>query len=193
MTGMFNLIVTSCNSSACFGVKNCASSTKMHPLLTADSEEKLKYKKVDKRQVILRKAAEILQPIEDYLIEYKLYGIISFEYKGLFHDVDVLKPVFERDLLTEEREITQLISLMMKFNVPIPNRITSLRASLQVKKQLRDTIRDFENWLVGYVAYLRVDHLAIDSIYFSPGTGFKIIFAAEDSSIITVVEKAAKE
>ncbi len=175
------------------GITNDASSPKVHSHLTPDSTEKLKQKKLDKRQILLRKATEILQPIEDYLIEYKLYSIISFEYKGLFQDVDILKPVFERDLLTEEREIAQLISLMMKFNVPIPNRITSLRASLQRKKQLRDTIRDFENWLVGYVAYLRVDPLAIDSIYFSPGTGFNISFAAEDSSIITIVEKAAKK
>lgn len=133
----------------------------------------------NKRQELIRQAQAILQPIEEYLNEYQIGSIVKFEYHGSFQDVDVLFPKFKKNLNTEDEELCMLVSLMKKYEVSIPAELRKRQEDTRELKELKDTIRSFENWIVGYMAYLPLKKLEVDSISYAPDTGFKIALSGK--------------
>lgn len=142
----------------------------------------------NKRQELICNAKAILKPILEYLVEYQISSVITFEYHGAFQDVDVLSPRFHKDLNTEAEELCVLVSLMKKYRVMIPAILRERQENAKELKELKDTIRSFENWLVGYMAYLPLKRLEVDSIHYSPQEGFKIVLSGDDfkSSVIKI-------
>lgn len=145
----------------------------------------------NKRQELIRQAQAILQPIEEYLNEYQIDSIVKFEYHGAFQDVDVFSPRFKKDLNTEAEELCELVSLMKKYGVFIPASLRERQGNAKELKELKDTIRSFENWVVGYMAYLPLNKLEVDSISYAPDEGFKIALSGKGIESIVVKMKTS--
>lgn len=142
--------------------------------------------KQSQKQQIINQARVIIRPIEDYLQEYKLSSLIVFEYHGVIRDVDVKAPRFKRDITTEAQELTELVSLMKKYEVAIPLSIRQRHDIALEQKAMRDNIRAFENWIVGYMAYLPKTQLEVNSIYFSPDSGFRVCLSGTNVAPVVV-------
>ena len=136
--------------------------------------------KRNNKQELIHQAQRILQPIEEYLNEYQIDSIINFEYRGAFLDVDILSPRFNKNLNKEAKELCELVSLMKKYRVTIPANLQKRQENAKELKMLKDTIYYFENWLVGYMAYLPLKKLEVDSINYSPEAGFKISLSGQE-------------
>lgn len=140
----------------------------------------------NKKQTIIQQARIVLRPIEEYINEYGLPSVLSFEYNSTFKDVDVFEPQFKTDLNNEAKELEDLICLMKKYNLATPQSIIHQCETAQKQKALRDTVRAFENWIVGYMAYLNSGSLDVDYINYSPDDGFKICLSGQNQSPILV-------
>lgn len=145
-----------------------------------DSTNKAKQTKTNLQQAYTRNILFILQPIDEYLIEYQLSTLVSFEYLSAFRDVNITQPCFKVDFDTEARELEELVSLMTKYDLPIPTSISRRLAQAKEQKELRDAVRSFENWIVGYIAYLNSETLEVESIIYSPHTGYTINLTGKD-------------
>lgn len=145
----------------------------------------------NQRHELIRQAQIILQPIEEYLIEYQLTSIITFEYHSAFQDVDVIAPRFNKDVNTEAEELEQLVTLMRKYKVAVPTTILRRHVFAKEMKELRNNVRSFENWVVGYVAYLPLKYLEVHSIYYSPDVGFRISLSGNNIDPTTIKIKTS--
>ena len=138
---------------------------------------------VEERQRRLRaQKASILQkeliihPIEENMKEYGLDRIITFKYSDDIRDVDVLDPTFGPEIGQNIEEIEQIVSLLTKNNLSVPQDVRDRRLALTRQQELKDSIRKFENWLVGHMTYTKMEDLEVESIYYSPRTGFMVKF-----------------
>ena len=78
------------------------------------------------------------------------------------------------------------MSIRPKYGVTIPESIRERLALAKEMKEFKDTIRSFENWLVGYMVYLPLYGLDVDCINYSPKVGFKIALSGKgiDPSVV---------
>lgn len=154
--------------------------TEKNILFSPDSTNKAKLTKTSLQQTYTRNILFILQPIDEYLIEYQLSTLVSFEYLSAFRDVTITQPCFKVDLDAEARELEELVSLMTKYDLSIPTSIHKRLEQTKEQKELRDAIRSFENWLVSYIVYLKSETLEVESIIYSPHTGYTINLTGKD-------------
>ena len=145
---------------------------------------------VEERQRRLRaQKASILQkeliihPIEENMKEYGLDRIITFKYSDDIRDVDILDPIFGPEIGQNIEEIEQIVSLLTKNNLSVPQDVRDRRLALTRQQELKDDIRKFENWLVGHMTYTKMEDLEVESIYYSPRTGFMVKFKDLDVQI----------
>lgn len=131
----------------------------------------------------------ILLPIENYLEEYKLSAVVTFKYRGAIRDVDILEPTFGPNINNEDGDIDEILSLIKKNQLPIPQDILDRSKTVSESKELRKTIRSFENWLVGYISYLKPGTPEIDTIYYSPQNDFVITFVGFESTPLSYSSK----
>lgn len=145
----------------------------------------------NQRQRYIKKAQFIIRPIEEYLNEYQLASIIAFEYINAFRDVDVIRPRFNNDLETVTRELGELVSLMTKYNLQIPLSIRRRQEIASEQKELRDTVRAFENWIVGYMTYLSSGEIEVESVSYFPDSGFRIDLTGKGITPISISMKTS--
>ena len=132
-------------------------------------------------QELIRKAAEmqsakIVQPIFEYMKSYGLDRELSFLYKGTIRDVDIYSPYFERGLHEKSDDFEKIVFLLEKHGMTVPEYIRSMQTALKKQNDLRKVVSQFENWLVGHMAYLDLEGLAIETIFYAPHSGFLIKF-----------------
>ena len=118
----------------------------------------------------------IIHPIEESMKEYGLDRIITFKYSDAIRDVDVLDPTFGPELNQNIEEIEQIVSLLTKNNLSVPQDVHDRRLALTRQQELKDKIRKFENWLVSHMTYTKAEDIEIESVYYSPRTGFMVQF-----------------
>lgn len=145
---------------------------------------------VEQKQQRLRiQRASILQTdtikkaINDNLREYDLDKIITFKYTGEIRDVEVFEPVFGPELQREAEEIEQIVNLMTKNNLSVPQDVKNRKLALSKQAELRGRVRNFENWLVGYLTYLKLGDIELEYVYYSPRTGVMITFKNEGTLV----------
>lgn len=132
------------------------------------------------RKASFVQSSKIVKPIFENLCMYGLEKEIAFIYKGRNMDVDVLAPIFEVGMKSKQEDIDSIIFLLKKQGIPIPQDVRTHQLDLQKRIELKQSICYFENWLLGYMVYLDLDGLTIDSVYYSHRTGFLVKFEGLD-------------
>lgn len=123
---------------------------------------------------------KIVKPIFENLEECGLDKLVSFVYRGDVRDVDILYPKFNAGMQEKQEDLEKIIFLMQKHGMHITQ---SLQDDLDfIKKQirLRTSIANFENWLLAHLAYLNLDGLEVETIVYSPKSGFLLKFVGLD-------------
>lgn len=127
----------------------------------------------------------IISPIQEQLNAYGLSSIITFKYSGDFEDVEVLDPVITSSIRQDLEDLEQIVYLMEKHSLPIPDEVRLSRMSTIKEYSLKETIRTFEDWLVEHIAYLKQTRIRVKTIYYSPSSSFMVDlkWMNEDSTI----------
>lgn len=123
---------------------------------------------------------KIVKPIFENLEECGLDKLVSFVYRGDVRDVDILYPKFNAGMQEKQEDLEKIIFLMQKHGMHITQ---SLQDDLDfIKKQirLRTSIANFENWLLAHLAYLNLGDLEVETIVYSPKSGFLLKFVGVD-------------
>lgn len=123
---------------------------------------------------------KIVKPIFENLEECGLDKLVSFVYRGDVRDVDILYPKFNAGMQEKQEDLEKIIFLMQKHGMHITQ---SLQDDLDfIKKQirLRTSIASFENWLLAHLAYLNLGDLEVETLVYSPKSGFLLKFVGVD-------------
>lgn len=136
------------------------------------------------RQLKLQDDLQLLMPIELYLEDNKLKSSIVFKYMESIKDVDVLSPKIIPPSKDEIEDMEKIVSLMTRNGLSIPKDVQDRHRLLNQQKEAYRNIRNFENWLVGYMTYLRLPNLTIESISYSPSSGFIIKYEGRNAVAI---------
>lgn len=141
----------------------------------AERQRRLRAKKAS-----MLKTELITGPILENLKESNLDKIVTFKYTGAIRDVDILSPSFSQDMVGEAEDLEKIITLMKKNKIAVPQDVLNRQQVLAKQSELRVSVRQFENWLVGYMSYLKLDDVEIESVYYSPRTGFLVKYVGLD-------------
>lgn len=128
-------------------------------------------------------SSKIIIPIYEYLRTCDLDSEIAFVYRGRISDVDILAPKFDFGVEERAADINTIIDLLIKNGMSVPEEILLHRRNLQRIIVLKKSIRDFENWLVGHIMYLDFGSLILESVYYTPQSGFLVKFEGLKSLI----------
>lgn len=150
--------------------------------LPVDPEVLARQRRLKAQKASILQTEQISKPIEESLKEFGLEQIISFKYTSSIRDVDVLEPVFTQEMKAEAEDLEKIVSLMKKNSISVPQDVLNRQLALFRQQKVHDTVRSFENWLVGYMTYLKLDDVEVESIYYSPRTGFLVKFVGLDST-----------
>ena len=151
--------------------------------LPVNPEVELKQKRLRIQKASIVQTGAISKAINDNLVEYKLDGAITFKYTSAYRDVEVYDPTFGPELQREAEEIEQIVNLMTKNNITVPQDVKNRQLALSRQTELRGRVRNFENWLVGYLTYLKLTDIELEYVYYSPRTGVMITFKNEETQI----------
>ena len=151
--------------------------------LPVNPEVEERQKRLRAKKAALLQKDLLLHPIEKNMKEYGLDRILTFKYSSDIRDVDVLDPIFGPEVQQNIEEIEQIVSLMTKNNLSVPQDVHNRKLALTKQLELKDSIRKFENWLLSHMTYTKIGDLKVESIYYSPRTGFMVKF--KDSEVQT--------
>ena len=120
--------------------------------------------------------SKIIDSLSEYLMVYGLYEEVAFIYNGDIRDVDILQPLFDRKIYQDIEDVETVIRLLDKQSIEIPQTVIRRKHALQKLIEQRTSIRQFENWLIGFITYLDIGELEVEVIYYSPIKGFIVKF-----------------
>ena len=119
---------------------------------------------------------QIVDSISYYLRLYGLWRRIKFIYKGDIQDIDILSPEYSYDLIDNESDIETVIKLLERLEIAIPKDVLTKKMDIQKKKEERQAIKHFEEWLVGYFAYLDIEPYTVEALLYSDQQGVMVKF-----------------
>ena len=151
--------------------------------LPVNPEVELKQQRLRIQKASIVLTDEIKKSITDNLNEYNLDKVITFKYTDEIRDVEVFDPVFGQELQREAEEIEQIVKLMTKNNLTVPEDVKNRKLALSKQAELRGRVRNFENWLVGYMTYLKPVDIELEYVYYSPRKGVMVTFKNEGTQV----------
>lgn len=123
---------------------------------------------------------KIVKPIFENLEECGLDKLVSFVYRGDVRDVDILYPKFNAGMQEKQEDIEKIVFLMQKHGLNVTQSLQDDLVFLKKQIKLKATINNFENWLLSHLAYLDIDDLEVETIVYSPKSGFLLKFVGVD-------------
>lgn len=123
---------------------------------------------------------KIVKPIFENLKDCGLDNLVSFIYRGDVRDVEIVYPKFNAGMQEKQEDIEKIIFLMQKHGLHVTQSLQDDLVFLKKQIKLRTSINNFENWLLAHLAYLNLDDLEVETIVYSPKSGFLLKFVGLD-------------